>query len=166
MYLQVEDDIWDSFTPFQRFLWYVDEVEEKWHVLTTRNRSKSPRFHEITWSSSDELKQGLFALRQSFGCKDKQQDYEINKHKMHIVHKARGRNCSDMIRQDLEYRRLMKYSLDTERYQRLFGEFPQHVDSSDCKDSYDDLVRAIRQYSDKSEENLDEWVLPDKTGAR
>lgn len=157
VHLHVRDYIWDSFTPFQRFLWYADEMEEKWHVLTAKNRGKSPRFHEITWSSSEELKQGLFELRQSFGCNDEQQ--EIDKHKIHITHKAGIRNCSDMIRQDLEYRRLMRYSRDKERYQRLFGEFPQHVDSSDCKDSGDELMRAIRQYSDGSEEVLYEWVL-------
>lgn len=70
VYLDVADDIWNAFTPFQRFLWYADEVEERWHQLTSskKNRSNSPEFYEITWSDSHELKQGLDALRKSRGC--------------------------------------------------------------------------------------------------
>jgi len=162
VYLNVTDVVWDAFTPFQRFLWYADEVEERWHVMQSASRTSSPQFHQVTWSTTKELKDGLFAVRASLGCTNDEQ-LEINKDTNHVPHKAGERNCSDMIRQDLEYRRLMKYGADKQRYQRLFAAFGQHVDSSDCRDTHDELVAAIRQYSGEGEGDLDVWVLPEKT---
>lgn len=157
VYLDVADDIWNAFTPFQRFLLYADEVEERWHQLTSskKNRSNSPEFYEITWSDSHELKQGLDALRKSLGCNDTDKQ-ALNNTKPHVTHKARGRNCSDMIRQDLEYSRAMNY--DKQQSQRLFR--AQRVDSHECKDTHDQLVAAIRLYSGDDDMDLDSWILP------
>lgn len=159
VYLNVDDDVWDAYSPFQRFLWYADEVEERWHILTTKSllRTKGSQFYQVTWSTSDDLKRGLYEIRKSLGCVDEEQS-EINKDTVHIPHKKRGRNCSDLIRQDLEYRRLMKY--DKEQSYRLFELFPQNVASSDCMETYGELVAAIRQYSGKQEVGLDAWILP------
>lgn len=80
----------------------------------------------------------------------------LNNTKPHVTHKARGGNCSDMIRQDLEYSRAMNY--DKQQSQRLFR--AQRVDSHECKDTHDQLVAAIRLYSGDDDMDLDSWILP------
>ena len=59
--LPVVDEVWDSFTPLQRFLWYADEVEHRWHTLQQRPYSDEsrPSFFEVTWSDPDELAIGI-----------------------------------------------------------------------------------------------------------
>lgn len=162
VYLNVDDSTWDSvFTPFQRFLWYADEIEEKWNDLITRCRGRTnhPQFYEVTWSTSSELQQGLYTIRARLGCNDTDVS-EINKDTPHVAHTKGRQNCSDLIRQDLEYRRWIKF--DFEHYNRLFRRYPQNVASSDCKDTRDELVAAIQMYSDNQEVNLNAWILPDK----
>ena len=43
--LPVPDDAtWDRLTSFQRFLWYADKMEHRWHALRAVTRGR-PRVH-------------------------------------------------------------------------------------------------------------------------
>ncbi len=168
--LPVENDaIWDTFTPFQRFLWYADEVEHRWHTLqqisydeeirerNVQGRARGrPSFFEVTWNNPEELSAGIQKLRNIFGCSPLS---KINHEHEHRTHSQNNLNCSEDIRQDLEYRRKMKY--DTETLKILVSSrFPQHVDSPECENSPEDLEKAIELYSAGIAFHDSEWVLP------
>jgi hypothetical protein len=162
--LRVDDDVWDGMTPFQRFLWYADEMEHRWHTLTTRAYHRGevggsrqqgkktdaaaeqaaqqrPAFHEITWSSSRQLVRQTDRLRRdAFGCTPLG---EMGNHKRHVRHGNNTLRCSDFIRQDLEYRRLMNYDKPTMEI-LVSSERPQQVDSDECTETRDELEETIR----------------------
>lgn len=59
------DEIWDAFTPFQRFLWYADEMEHRWHSLKAKasfEKAERPSFYETTWNSGVEIVREIFSL--------------------------------------------------------------------------------------------------------
>ena len=138
-------------TPFQRFLWYADEMEHRWHTL--QRDYVRPTYHEVTWSTREELLEGLRQVRRSWGCSSI--DYEHlmssdNPDRIHIEKKkhvedgsegARLYNCSEFIRQDLEYRALAGYDDNTQSI--LFRRHPQRVDDKECVDTPEELRAAV-----------------------
>ena len=94
MNLPVPDEIWDRMTPFQRFLWYADEMEHRWHTLISRHNSSGTSYHEINWSHSKELEEKTVALGIKFGCKS----ITVKNRKQHVKHADKIWNCSDFIR--------------------------------------------------------------------
>ena len=157
--LPVTDDIWDNnMTTLQRFLWYADEMEHRWHTLQKREYKEGsrPDFYEITWSTPDELKSGFDTLLQDLGCAPTN---HIPNAKKHVKHREGQRNCASFIQQDLEYRRLMQYNKST---LDILFQNPQPVDSAECRETREELVQAIRRYSgnDAAAADLNNWVLP------
>ena len=159
MNLPVPDEIWDRMTPFQRFLWYADEMEHRWHTLTSTYNSSGTSYHEINWSHSKELEEGIVALGSKFGC----ESVTIENKKQHVKHVDKMLNCSDFIRQDLEYRNMVNYDDETLKI-LVPPTFSQHVNMDDCMDSRIELEEAIKVYSVGSNENSDinAWVLPEQ----
>jgi len=163
--LPVPDGIWDAMTPFQRFLWYADEMEHRWHTLTSKyNDGQS--YHEITWSDTEELKDGIDDLRGKLGCTSA----KVQNAKVHLKHVEKSVNCSDLICQDMEYRRVMEYDVDTLSI-LVSSKFPQHVDMNDCMETGIELKRVIEEeyslYSSRSaggaQYDKDTWVLPERS---
>ena len=174
--LKVTDDIWDSFVPFQRFLWYADEMEHRWHTITkiaydeesynagdikaTHSRRQQgwgrPRFYDVAWNSGEELKEEVNKLRKQLGCTSLP---KVEKKKAHVSHKTRNLNCSEQIFQDLEYRKLMKYDSKTLEI-LVSSKFPQHVDSKECKERRTQLEQAIQTFTAGLTFDESEWVLP------
>jgi len=176
------DQIWDAMTPFQKFLWYADEMEHRWYTLTTTYDIDStttttttttsiiatsseqeseergrPAFHEMTWNNADELSQQINELRIGLGCNQA----SVQNKKQHVAHKTRALNCSDFIQQDLQYRRMMNY--DNATLQILVSSrFPQHLDSGECMETRQELKEAIEKYAASEGLQCDEnaWVLP------
>jgi hypothetical protein len=174
--LKVTDDIWDSFVPFQRFLWYADEMEHRWHTITkiaydeesyntgdmeaTQSRKQQgwgrPRFYDVTWNSGEELEKEVDKLRKQLGCTSL---LKVAKKRSHVSHMKRNLNCSEQILQDLEYRKLMKY--DSETLEILVSsKFPQHVDSKECEETRTQLEQAIQTFTVGITFDKSEWVLP------
>jgi hypothetical protein len=59
------DEIWDALTPFQRFLWYADEMEHRWHSLEAKasfEKAECPSFYETTWNSGVEIVREIRSL--------------------------------------------------------------------------------------------------------
>uniref|UniRef100_A0A7S3PTT7 Uncharacterized protein n=1 Tax=Chaetoceros debilis TaxID=122233 RepID=A0A7S3PTT7_9STRA len=138
--LQVADEIWNSMTPFQRFLWYADEMEHRWHTLITVFHE--PTYHEITWSNSMDLERETAKVRRALGCTST----EIKNTHQHIVHKIGKINCTDLIRQDYEYRDLMKY--DEEMIKILYPSqgwaSSNHMRFEECLETKDELDGVVR----------------------
>jgi hypothetical protein len=107
--LPVSDAIWDAFTPFQRFLWYADEMEHRWYSLQNmfNNDSNSdhvivglrgvPSFYEATWNDADELKKSVSDIRNKLSCTT---EMELKNKHPHVEHRDRALNCSDQILQE------------------------------------------------------------------
>jgi hypothetical protein len=169
------DNVWDSLTPFQQFLWYVDEMEHRWHTLqkmfyTNHIISPEPRRHvpggdgkptfiEVTWDSKDELHDGINWVRKQFGCTPA---HVVTNVHPHVKHNNGTANCTQYIWEDLEYRKLMRYDITTSSV--LFPHhLPQHVDSRECSEDRNELEMKIRQYSDYHGILYDpgQWKLPD-----
>ncbi|KAL3778945.1 hypothetical protein HJC23_001246 [Cyclotella cryptica] len=153
------DEVWDSLSPFQQFLWYADEMEHRWNTLQkmfyTNHAISSdvrqhvpgghgiPTFIEVTWDSEDELHNGVNWVREQLGCSPAM--YVINSHP-HVHHRKDTLNCSQFIWEDLEYRKKMNFSPETTK--NLFPHhLPQHVDSAECVENRHELERKIRDYS-------------------
>ncbi len=152
MNLQVSDDIWDTMTPFQKFLWYADEMEHRWHTLTSRYKNGTT-YYELTWSHPRELEEGIDNLRTIYGC----DPIEVTNNKVHTVHIAGTWNCTDLIRQDLEYRTMMRYDVETTDV-LVSPKFPQHIGMSDCMESRAELEEAIKTYSVDWDFDMETWV--------
>jgi hypothetical protein len=174
----VADDIWDNFfVPFQRFLWYADEMEHRWHTLklivydevsyTTKDTETQggrrqgwgrPRFYDVTWSHGAELLKEVDELRKQLGCTPQATVEHLHSH---VEHKQRNLNCSKQILQDLEYRKLMNYDSKTLEI-LVSSDVPQHVDSKECIETRTELEQAIKTYTDVEGIAFDEseWVLP------
>lgn len=174
--LPVSDAIWDAFTPFQRFLWYADEMEHRWYSLQNmfNNDSNSdhvivglrgvPSFYEATWNDADELKKSVSDIRNKLSCTT---EMELKNKHPHVEHRDRALNCSDQILQDHEYRKLMGYS--KEQMDVLFSRhLPQHVDSEECIERRDELEQNIRKYSAMYGLEYDDrqWILPGELNPR
>jgi len=101
--LPVSDQVWLQMTPFQKFLWYADEIEHRWHILKTQYDST---FFEITWSFQSEFQDSLNQVLSEMAC----ETVSLENRKKHIKHTARNRNCSQEILQDFKYREMMKYN--------------------------------------------------------
>ena len=150
------DGVWMSMTPFQKFLWYVDEMEHRWHGLRLRYEGRGVRMMEVTWMTSDELRDGLRRVQAHLGCETKNGEgpsRNIANKKKHVKHSVGGLNCSEMVLQDLAYRGMMNY--DDGDYDILFARHAQRLDGEDCMDSREDLARAIEVGGGGGE-----WVLP------
>ena len=174
--LKVTDDIWDSFVPFQRFLWYADEMEHRWHTITkiaydeesyntgdikaTQSRKQQgwgrPRFYDVSWNSGEELGKEVDKLRKQLGCTSLP---KVANPKTHVLHKERNLNCSEQILQDLEYRKLMKYDSKTLEI-LVSSKFPQHVDSKECEETRIQLEQATQTFTTGITFDESEWVLP------
>lgn len=170
------DDIWDSLTPFQQFLWYADEIEHRWHTLQKRfyNNYKiapeyrrhipgggsKPTFIEVTWDDKEELQDGINWVRGQLGCTPAM--FVTNEHP-HVKHDHGALNCSQFIWEDLEYRKKMRFSSKTSNI--LFpSNLPQHVDSPECREDRAELEMKIREYSKFHgiPYNPGQWKLPDE----
>ena len=153
------DDVWDSLTPWQQFLWYADEMEHRWHtlqrifytnhIITPQLRrhvpggSGKPTFIEVTWDSKDELHGGINWVREQLGCTPA--IFLTNEHP-HVKHEHGTLNCSQYIWEDLDYRKKMKFSKEANNI--LFPyHLPQHVDSPECNETSAELEMKIREYS-------------------
>ena len=169
------DDVWDSLTPFQQFLWYADEMEHRWYTLQKMFYNKytispefrrhvpgghgTPTFIEVTWDSKDELQEGVNWVREQLGCTPA--NFLTHEHP-HVKHDHGTLNCSQFIWEDLEYRKKMKFSSKTTMI--LFPpHLPQHVDSPECIENGEELEMKIREYSKFHDipYNPDQWLLPD-----
>lgn len=169
------DDVWDSLTPWQQFLWYADEMEHRWntlqqifytnHIITPQLRrhvpggSGKPTFIEVTWDSKDELQDGVNWVREQLGCTPA--IFLTNEHP-HVKHEHGTLNCSQYIWEDLDYRKKMKFSKQTNEI--LFpSRLPQHVDSPECSETSAELEMKIREYSDYHGLMYDpvQWQLAD-----
>lgn len=146
--LPTSDQVWDEFTPFQRFLWYSDEVEHRWHTLKgmfedRSGNSGSPHFHEMTWHDGDELTDGIQNLRNELGCTEA----KIRNRKKHADHseEAPSLDCAGMLRQDLEYRRIMGYDAKTSGM--LFWQ-PPFGNLEECKEEPGELRIQLKEYLD------------------
>ena len=162
--LPVPDDAtWDGLTPFQRFLWYADEVEHRWVALRAARRPGphgGPRFLELTWSRAEEMAAGARRLRRELGCADA---VAVRDEKRHVAHEKGRRACAADVRQDLEYRRRMGYNASTLRI--LVSErLPQHVDSEECVELPQEMEHATRAHAAKlgMPYVADEWVFGGK----
>jgi len=157
--LPVSDEIWDSMSPFQRFLWYSDEIEHRWHTMTLKY--SNPSYFEITWSDPEELQDEFVNLLSELGCDVSK---ELTQEKQHVLHTAKSWNCSDFILQDMEYRHMMKYNTETMNV-LVSAKYPQHVDMYDCTETKAELERAIGlalalyQNETVSEDFLATWVF-------
>ena len=133
-------------------------MEHQWHTLQQmfQGGEKSLRFYEITWNSREELKAGVNYLRQALGCTPLP---KVNNEKKHVDHTGRTLNCSELVAQDLEYRKLMEYGPETSDI--LFGR-PQHVDSKECIESRKGLEEIIQAHSLEFgiKFNKSRWALP------
>ena len=169
------DEIWDSLTPFQQFLWYADEIEHRWYTLQKMFYSNykitpqfrrhipggdgKPTFIEVTWDSKDELEDAVNWARQQLGCTPAH--FLTNEHP-HVKHEKGELNCTHFIWEDLEYRKKMQYNKHTKEI--LFPpHLPQHVDSSECREDREELELKIRQFSKhhRIPFDIDQWKLPD-----
>ena len=157
--LPVSDEIWDSMSPFQRFLWYSDEIEHRWHTMTLKY--SNPSYFEITWSDPEELQDEFVNLLSELGCDVSK---ELTQEKQHVLHTAKSWNCSDFILQDMEYRHMMKYNTETMNV-LVSAKYPQHVDMYGCIETKAELERAIGlalalyQNETVSEDFLATWVF-------
>eukprot|EP00804_Cyclotella_cryptica_P007042 CCRYP_019908-RA/>CCRYP_019908-RA protein AED:0.03 eAED:0.03 QI:70/1/1/1/1/1/2/55/539 len=168
------DEVWDSLSPFQQFLWYADEMEHRWNTLqkmfyTNHTISSDvrrhvpgghgiPTFIEVTWDSEGELHDGVNWVREQLGCSPAM--YVINSHP-HVHHRKYTLNCSQFIWEDLEYRKKMNFS--SEIAEVLFPRhLPQHVDNAACSENRHELQRIIRDYSEFHgiPFNPELWKLP------
>ena len=145
--LPLDDSIWDSFTPFQRFLWYADEMEHRWYTLkqmfnNNGSSSNSPTFYEIEWRNGVELEEGAQYLRRKLGCLE---DTVIENKRKHVKHVTQSLNCSSMIEQDLQYQQMMNY---TDEISKLLFRSSPFGDINECFESRDDLVTIIHKFSD------------------
>lgn len=145
--LMTDKETWKALTPFQKFLWYADEMEHRWHTL--RRSFPKATFFEITWEEPDELHDGAVRVRQQLGC-DAGNKVALNK--THVTRHAKTVDCSQYVREDLEYRKLMNY--DQETLSILYGSHPQHVDFEECFDTRVQLESAIGGDTDSR------WILP------
>ena len=98
--LPITDQIWDSFTSFQRFLWYADEMEHRWYTLkqmfnNNNGSSNSPTFYEIEWRNGEELEEASSYLRRNLGCLV--EDTIVENKRKHVKHVTQSLNCSSMI---------------------------------------------------------------------
>ena len=136
--LPVTDDVWDSMTPFQKFLWYADEMEHRWHTLASHT---SAQMYEITWSDPYQLQGGVYTVLTQLGCSDFKPLPHRKKHKKHI---ESGTNCSTLIRQDMSYRRMMNYDAATLNV-LVSPNLRHHVDMKDCVETKLELERVVRE---------------------
>lgn len=156
------DAVWDTvMTPFQRFLWYVDEMEYRWHVMQNHFReqpflqlsSSSPTFLEVSWSTQQQLHQGTNRIRTSLGCTTLPSVPMSHNHTRH--QQIAAINCTDYIVQDWDYQRIMQYSMETrqilflsshreEQDERNTDWLPLHLDSDKCAETKEELETFIK----------------------
>lgn len=170
--LPVDDEIWDALTPFQRFLWYVDEMEHRWHTLKAAHKDRlngskgnhaSPMFFELTWSSPVQLSEETNRLRRTLGCTTVKTEQVAKK--KHVKHENGTKICALNIQQDYEYRRLMNYDNITLQI-LVSSRFPQHVDSEECMESPEQIKKLTRVHAAEQGMRYDEdtWVFPPEEG--
>jgi len=148
------DEIWDSFTPLQRFLWYADEMEHHWYTLRQqRNISTgndaAPAFYEMTGRHRANLPLILphcfviWAVRQIINASS---SMILPKAKQHVRHSPKSRNCAEFTQQDLEYRRKMQYN-------RTVLDILFHHRYPECRATRDELLQYIQLYSGGGEDD-------------
>ena len=77
-----DDDVWDEFTPYQRFLWYADEMTHRWHNIKLFYETKSskelpngkPKLLEMRWSLSSDFDRETNKVKTELGCPFKKND--------------------------------------------------------------------------------------------
>lgn len=138
------DSIWDSFSTFQQFLWYADEMEHRWHTLKKIfiDEIAAPTFIEVSWDNEEELQIGVNQVREQLGCSTAEK--LVNQHP-HVEHKSGTLNCSHFIWEDLQYRKTMKFDSDTEDI--LFARAPQNLDGGECIEGISVLRQKITEYA-------------------
>ncbi|KAG7357862.1 hypothetical protein IV203_014449 [Nitzschia inconspicua] len=148
VYLKVPggDTVWDDIlTPFQRFLWYADEMEFRWNMLRkyfneNKSQFQSPIFLEVTWSTPDQLFQGTNHVRASLGCSPLPR---IPMSHNHTRTQVQAINCTEYIVQDWEYQQIIQYDKATRTI--LLGQpgLPQFLDSDKCAESREELEAFV-----------------------
>eukprot|EP00977_Amphora_coffeiformis_P008763 scaffold1984_cov162-Amphora_coffeaeformis.AAC.12 len=144
-------EIWSDFTPFQRFLWYADEMEHRWYTL--QRDFPKVTFWDASWETPEELEEKLQQIRIKLGLPRKESRGAPQKN--HVKHIEASLNCSDFVTQDLDYRQKMQFNQST--WQILYERRPQHVDYDECKDSRSDVLAVL---GDHYTTHSTEWVLP------
>jgi hypothetical protein len=114
-----------------------------------------PTFFEVTWSSSQEYSSQLQRVHSQLGCSRIDPGGNNNNNKTaeaahtnpHVPKEKIQKNCSLYIQQDMEYRKLMKFT--PEQNKRLFGTVPQKVNvNNECIDSREEIISTILSYDD------------------
>jgi hypothetical protein len=140
------DDVWDSLSSFQQFLWYADEMEHRWHTLQQmfagNHENNVPNFIEVTWNNRQELQEGVDWVRNQLGCSPV---VKLDHQHPHVKHDSKTLNCSHFLWEDLEYRKVMKFHSDTADI--LFGHLPQRVGGEECSETAAELAKQMREYS-------------------
>jgi hypothetical protein len=132
---------------------------------TNHDHNNAPQLYSVTWTTGEEYEAGLLRIRSQLGCQDantRSQEKKVTNHNPHVSHDIR-RNCTDEVRQDLEYRE--KLNLKEEQLRVLYGTYPQRLNDGQCEEENSttkilDLEKLIRE---SKVSNLDEWVLPRRT---
>jgi hypothetical protein len=142
------DEMWDSFTSFQKFLWYVDEMEYRWYILrryfqeTSSLPRLSPTFLEVSWSSAHQLMDGIHQVRTSLGCTTNGISDVAVTHNHTKWQESAELNCTDYIVQDLNYQRMMQYDATTLQI-ILSSSLPLHLDNDKCVESRKELEHIM-----------------------
>lgn len=138
------DQIWDSMTTFQQFLWSADEIEARWHAMVKQYNNSSDSantvslFLEMTWSSKEDFQQSSDEIRSQLGCIP----WNAPNSKKHVSKVQNSVNCTFLVEQDFEYRQMMQF--DAETYKMLYENedwtLPDHMaDSGMCMEDREEL---------------------------
>jgi hypothetical protein len=104
--------------------------------------SGEPTFIEVSWDNQEELQSGVNWVRKQLGCSPVK--FLVHTHP-HVKHEEGTLNCSQHIREDFEYRKIMNFS--AKMNDMLFSNSPQYLDVEECSETKSELVRKIREFS-------------------
>jgi hypothetical protein len=170
-YLKVPggDAVWDAMTPFQHFLWYVDEMEYRWHAMqqyfdqefgkgyndniddnTPESNANNlpPNLLEVTWSTPEDLQDGINHVRTSLGCTPIP---NVPMTHNHTKSQHEAINCTDYILQDWQYQDIMQYTAETRNILlRPDLLLPVHLDSDKCVETRQQLDQFVAEHMPSS----------------
>jgi len=157
-----DDGVWERLTAFQKFLWYADDVEYRYHKIRQQfgDAKDQPHWIEITWTTAEEIAAGVEHVKARLGCNYNASIQTVTNHKSHQRHDRGTWDCIHMIAEDLEYRKLMNFT--TEQRAALFGAIPQRLDGGECNATRQSLWAAIQQDGEVEDKVPKQWVLPDQ----
>jgi hypothetical protein len=171
VYLKVPggDAVWDAMTPFQHFLWYVDEMEYRWHAMQqyfdqefgkgyndniddktpeSNVNNLPPNLLEVTWSTPEDLQDGINHVRTSLGCTPIP---NVPMTHNHTKSQHEAINCTDYILQDWQYQDIMQYTAETRNILlRPDLLLPLHLDSDKCVETRHQLDQFVAEHMPSS----------------